>query len=232
MTVQEIIDAVQRQVVTTSSSISDSDITDIINEGVGIVAVAARWPWLLRSAQLSTVSGQQEYDLSSDVGISSFMWLDSIVDNDEEDGLLDQVSVAQYLYRWGGDPDSGSRSYQYYFKNDDTIGFVTVPDTTEASAYTVSYYRTPVVLSGLSAELPWASPLHSIMVDFAVSKLWEREEYFGERDIAFNRFLLGLNELKRFYKMRTKDSPIVFGDGGGSGGRSGRAASVYNLPFG
>ena len=232
MTLAEIMAAVRRQTLDTSSSLSDADLTNIVADGYRLVAVADRWPWLATSAQITVVSGMQEYDISADLSVTDFMWLDSIVDNDEEDGLLDQLSVAQYLLRWGGDPDSGPRAYSYYFKNDDTVGLVPVPNTSETDAYTLNYFKAPTVLSASGDSPEWTATLHHILVSYAASNVWEREEYFTERDLAFRKFAMGIAELKRFYKMRTKDRPIVFGDGGGGNRYGDRASLVHNLPFG
>lgn len=232
MTLTEILAAVRRQTLDTASSMTDADLTSVVNEGYMMVAVADRWPWLQASATFDVVAAQQEYDVSSDMSVTDFMWIESIVDNDEEDGMLDQMSFAQYLARWGGDPDTGSRAYSFYLKNTDTVGLLPVPDADESAGYTLNYFKTPTVLVGGTSVPEWTSTLHQILVYYGVSAVWEREEYFTERDIAFQKFAMGIAELKRFYKMRNKDRPIVFGDAGGGGSVNDRAVVVYNLPFG
>lgn len=232
MTLSDLLSAARRQTLDTTNAISDNDLTEIINEGLRMVSIAERWPWLLTSAQVTVVNGTREYDISSDLSVTDFMWVDSVVDNDQEDGMLDEWSYSTYLYKYGGDPPSGSRAYHFYIKASDTLGLVPTPSANETDAYTLNYYKTPTDLS-LTTDTPgWTSTLHTILVDYAASKIWEREEYFAERDAAFQKFLMGVVQLKEFYRMRSKDRPMILGDGGGSNIQTSRASAVYNLPFG
>lgn len=232
MTLTELLAAVRRQTVESTDSVSDSDVTNMLNEGYRYVAVAERWPWLLTSASFDVVADTREYDMSSDLSISDFMWIHSVHKNGTDDGALDEISYSQYVNLYGGDPMVGSSAYSFYILGDDTLGLVPVPSESATDAYTLTYYKTPTVLSGGSATPEWTSTLHHILIDYGVSQIWEREEYFTERDISFQKFLLGLNELKRFYKMRSKDNKIIVGDGAGGNRNMRRADLTYNLPFG
>jgi len=232
VTLSEIQAAVRRQTVVATTTIDSATLTAMINEGYRTVAVSARWPWLLTSDSLDVVADTREYALSSVLTNNDFMWLHSVFRNGVDDGLLSELSYTQYLYKYGGDPDSGSRAYSFYLRDDDTLGLVPVPDTTKTDAYTINYYKLPTDLSGSSDTPEWTSTLHHILVDYAVSKVWEQQEYFDERDNAFKMFAFGVNELKRFYRMRSQDKPLIVGDGGGGNLYTNRADLVQNLPFG
>ena len=68
-------------------------------------------------------------------------------------------------------------------------------------------------MASMSASPEWHVSLHDLLVDYGLYRVWEREEYFDEAAKAYGKFIEGIGLMKRFYNMRTIDSPVVFGDG-------------------
>lgn len=230
MTGAQIIARVREQSLISTTQFADADILLLLNEGERFVSSLEKWPYLFTSSNEDYTATQREYDLSADLSISDMAFIEQVVDKYSHKKKLVHISFQEYLDMYGDDPPDGNARY-FYLTGADTLGLVPVPSTTTATStgFTIYYYKTPTVMASTAASPEWIAQLHDILVDYGLYRVWEREEYFDEAAKAYSRFVEGVALMKRYYNMRTTDSPVVFGDGTWS--RRVRSSVRDHLPF-
>jgi hypothetical protein len=230
MTGAQIISRVREQSLISTTQFADADVLLLLNEGERFVSTLEKWPYLFTSSDEDYTAATREYDLSTDFSISDMAFIDQIVDKYSHKRRLIPISFQEYIDMYGDDPSSGNPRY-YYLTGVDTLGLVPVPSatTTSSSGLSIYYYKTPTVMATTSASPEWTAQLHDLLVDYGLYRVWEREEYFDEATKAYGRFIEGVALMKRYYNMRTTDSPVVFGDGTWS--RRVRSSVRDHLPF-
>jgi len=196
----------------------DNNLYLIFNEGIEKICASHRWPFLVDTASIGVTAAQEVYTFSS-LSITDFemAWM---MHGTSEDQLLVPITYQQRMTRWADDPPTATEGEYFYISEDSlSIGIVPVPSATEASAYTLVYYKSPTLLTLATSEPEWTSAFHDILVDYALVQMYEREEFFDQSERAQLKFDRKLSEMKRFYKsLRVpENSPMIYG--GGSFGR-------------
>lgn len=214
MTGAEIIARVREQSLVSTAQFSDADLLLVLNEGERFISSLEKWPYLFESTEEDYTADTREYDLSADLSVTDLAFIDQIVDKNTHKRRMSPISFQEYLDEYGDDPRSGDPRF-YYLVGVDTLGLVPVPPTTTAgsSGFSLYYYKRPTVMASTSSSPEWETSLHDLLVDYGLYRIWEREEYFDEAAKAYGRFVEGVTLMKRFYNMRTVESPIIFGDG-------------------
>ena len=195
-------------------NVTDADLVLMVNEGVLAVAAAHRWPFLVDTASIGVTAAQETYTFSS-LSITDFemAWM---MYGTAEDQLLVPITYQQRMTRWADDPPTATEGEYFYISEDSlSIGIVPVPSATEASAYTLVYYKTATVMATGGALPEWNAAFHDVLVDYVLAILYEREEFYDQSEAARQKFDVKLSKMKRFYKaLRVpENSPMIYGGG-------------------
>lgn len=203
--------ASRRQTNLSTADISDADLLTIVNEGLREVATIHRWEWLFKSGTLTTVADAAEIALPAD-----FMFMGLLTIDGKNNEPLQNISFSEYKYWYGDNASTASDGTLFYIRYDDgtgKIGIFPTPSTSTTDKYDIFYYRTPTELSTGTDVPEFDARFHSMLVDYASYRLWEREEYFDEAEKAFQRYGRRLREMMVFYNTRYKERRFIFGDG-------------------
>lgn len=138
-----------------------------------MIAIERRWPFLQRSATLSTVANQREYTITS-IGVGDFSEIVSIFDTTTVGTRLTLVSHDDAEATWGGNPEATGRP-MHYSVWEGKLNLWPMP----ASVYSLSLrgYRKPANwLANTSTEVDADSRLHQALVYYAVSQVYQLQE--------------------------------------------------------
>lgn len=210
-----IRDWVREQTLVETSDWSNAKVLNVINQGIRDLSTRFPWPFLAASNTLSAVADQQAYtfDTISDfsgTGQKLFS-IAAIVDNDKR-VKLDEVHHNDAFKTYGGDMPTTSEAVRF-FTWGESIYLLPTPDTSDTDRYTVYYFRSPAELSNDTDSPEWDARFHMVIAEYAISKVWEREEEIGKARQAFNAYLDGVDRMASFYLNRAQDYPVVMGGG-------------------
>lgn len=204
-----IRDFVREQTLIEIDDWSNAKLLNVINEGIQEVASRFRWPFLATSAQISVTAGTQAYSLSSIA--SNIQRIAAIIDNERRIKL--QELDARYAWQlFGGDAPDSDQALGFYLWGE-TLYLLPTPSATEANAYTIFYYKSPTTLSNDTDTPEWSSQFHMLLADYAIARVWEREEDFQKAQAAQGRFDGRVEQMARHYLNRVEDEPLIFGEG-------------------
>ena len=200
------LDAILAQVRTLSlltvGDISDADVTVFINEGYNDLSSLFEWPWLQAQATATITA-----DTAAVTPPSGWAKIRAVM-LDGESGRLRQIQDIKAWERWGDDVPSGTPETYYMFG--ETLYVQPIP--TANTDLRIYYTTTPTLLSA-GADLPeWDAQFHTVLADFALKRVWEREEDLTKarsHEAAYNRTV---NAMGRYYLNRSDDQPVVFGE--------------------
>lgn len=204
-----IRDFVREQTLIEIDDWSNAKVLNVINEGIREVASRFRWPFLSASAQISVTAGTQSYALSSIA--SNVQRIAAIIDNTRRVKL--QEVEPQYAWElYGGDAPDSDEALAFYLWGE-SLYLLPTPSANESNAYTMFYYKTPTELSNDTDVPEWSSQFHMLLADYAIARVWEREEDFQKAQAAQQRFDLRVEQMARHYLNRVEDEPLVYGKG-------------------
>lgn len=204
-----IRDFVREQTLIEIDDWSNAKVLNVINEGIREVASRFRWPFLSASAQISVTAGTQSYALASIA--SDVQRIAAIIDNDRRVKL--QEIEPQFAWKvYGGDAPASNEASAFYLWGN-TLYLLPTPDANESNAYTMFYYKTPTELSNDTDVPEWSSQFHMMLAEYAIARVWEREEDFQKAQAAQSRFDSRVEQMARHYLNRVEDEPLVFGEG-------------------
>lgn len=221
-TLATIRDFVREQTLLEIDDWANDKLNNVINEGVLEVSSRFRWPWLAASANLSVTATVQEYALSTiDADLAQIA---AIVDNNRKVKL--QEVTPHYVWELeGGDPTDAAEANVFYLWGD-SVFLHPVPNTTEADAYKVFFYKRPTLLTNDASVPQWDSQFHMVVAFYAIARVWEREEDFEKAKSWRDQFNERLEQMARFYLNRADDHPIIVG-----GGKLRQLRGDINLPL-
>lgn len=219
-TLSDIRDWVREQTLMEEADIATTKLNNIINQGVREVSARFDWPWLASESTISTVAGQANYDLPTDLGR-----IEVVIDSDD-DRRLDQVAPADAWDQYGGDFPDGTPTT--FFVWGSKIYLLPVPTKNETDAYTIHYYGSVSTLDNDSSEPAWEDRFHMLLADYAISKVWEREEEPAKAREAEGDFDQAVERMARFYLDRANDTPMIYGAGKPNRRRSLRERTILN----
>jgi hypothetical protein len=196
----ELIHQIRFLSMTEAHDVSDPDLNMLIDEGYGVLESKRAWPWAVQTKPytIQTTGGIEDYALPEFSHILTVM---------KHDGTLQlrSASPQEYAVRaWEhyGEP-------QVYTIQDSRIFLSPIPQE-NCYPYDVIYTK-PARWRLLSDKPPFEEQFHSILVDWALHRLWEREEDFRRSDDYRARFEARLMDMEKFYNTRQQDRPLVYG---------------------
>lgn len=197
----DIRDYVRQQTLVETDDFADDKINVLINQGLQRLSTRFEWPWLAASTTLSVVAGTDEYTLPTDLTRTL-----SIVRQDKQQRLVEVAPNVIQQFQGGSTP-SGTPTM--YFVHGRIMFLDKIP--TEDATYDWYYFKSPTLLTNDTDEPEFASEFHLVLGDWAISRVWRREEDFTKAQDAEQDFTKGIEEMARFYLDVSRDGPVVFG---------------------
>lgn len=221
-----IRDYVREQALIETDDWASAKLDIVINEGYREVAQRFDWPFLESSNTFDVTAGQQAYSLASVAAATeSIATIQAIVDTDRRQRLV-EIGSNEAFQRFGGDWSESSRASEFFIWANE-INLIPIPDTTEVDAYKIYYFKKPTVLANDAAEPEWDEQFHYVLAQWALARVWEREEDY-EKGLAWqSKFDDQVERMARYYLDRAVNVPQVVGLRGAPR-RGGRA---NNTPF-
>ena len=210
-----IRDWVREQTLVESTDWSNTKILNVINQGIRDLSVRFPWPFLATSNTLTTVAAQQAYtyDTISDfAGTAQKLFeIEAIVDMDGR-VKLEEIPAADAFKLYGGDMPTTTGA-THFFTWGSSIYLLPTPSANDTDRYTVYYYRSPTELANDTDTPEWDARFHMVLAEYAIAKVWEREEEIGKSRAADQRYNEGVERMAQFYLNRAQDYPAVLGGG-------------------
>ncbi len=190
---------------TEEQDVADANLDVYLDEGYSEVVSNREWPWgySLTPVTVPMIVGTNVYTLDDTVKrVLAVIEL-------EQRYPLKSVSQSDWA-RTQESIDSSSRPVWYTFTNKN-LHIWPVPATTDS--LDVYYYEHPVWGGTDTDEPVFESSFHTIIADWAMSRLWEQEEDFEKADDYRQRFEVKLARMAKFYNTEMIDRPMIYGGG-------------------
>lgn len=198
----ELIALVRNQTLLDSDDVADDVILGHLNRAISTVGVRFDWPFLHDSDTFDSVIGTRAYAMPT-----GCVYIDSIIE-DGERRRLPEIGRMDAWDRYGDDPPTRTPTAFFLWANQ--IEFLELPSA--VNTYNVFFRKQPTLLASAAASPEWNSQFHEFLSEYAVSKLWEREEDRALAVDALDRFEIGLSELAQFYINQAQDNPLIWGE--------------------
>lgn len=181
--------------------VSDVQMDTLIDEGFHIVESKRVWPWAISrvNARIETTKGADKYT------IPDFSHIVSILKHDGSKQLrsTSESDIATSGHEQYAEPE-------LYMVEGGKVVLSPIPDDT-GYQYDVIYTTLPEWR--LSSEKPpFEEQFHTILVDWTLHRIWEREENFTRSNDYRSRFEARLMDMNSFYNSRSEDRPLIFGE--------------------
>ena len=198
-----------------TDDISNTKINNIIDQGIRELASRFRWPWLETTDTIAVVAGTRSYALPTD-----FQYLHSLLRAGSKIRLR-ATSPSKALGTYGDDFPEGTAEGYYLWGS--SLFLTRNPASNET--LNLFYYQSPTMLSNDTDVPGFDAQFHLLLADYAISKIWEREEDFVKAKASVNRWDDGVEQMARWYQERTEDMPMVLGE------EPTIRATVLNMPW-
>ena len=189
-----------------STSITDAQIFELVNQGYLELSVQYPWSWLETSADFTVSPDVRTYALPSnyDYGIT-------MIDTNT-DKAIRYVPAKEFFELRGQDTDTTAKAAQSWTIFANEVYFYPTPSTQTTAAYTLFYYKEVSTLIAQD-EPDFHQAFHWMLVEYIAWKLYNREEYFTQSERARITWTGYLNDMIMFYNSKTKWSSFIWGDG-------------------
>jgi len=213
----ELTTMVRNQTLLDTGDVSDAIILDHLNRAIKITGGRFAWPFLHDDAVITTVVGTQAYAFPTGA-----VFIDAIIEPDERIRLR-EIGRMDAWDRYGDDPPT--RDARSFYLWEEKVVFTEIPQS--IIAYIVKIRVQPTLLASGAESPQWNAQYHDFLSEYAIAKLWEREEDRALAADAMERFHTGVGDMAAFYMNQVSDTPMVWGE------RPDRAyASAYaNTPW-
>lgn len=200
-----IRDWVRQQTLVESDDFGDGKLNNVINEGIREISTRFDWPWLATSAQITAVADQQAYALPADHARTHSIVLRGA------NRRLREVAPSAAWNEHGDSMPTGDSTHSFFLWAN-SLYLLPVPVTGTTNVYDHYYFKAPATLENDVDEPEFASQFHLVVANFAISKVWEREEDFVKASAADDQFDEGVERMARFYLDRALDAPLIMGE--------------------
>lgn len=199
-----------------TTALPNATIDLFLNEGHDEVISYTDWPFLYATGTTAVVAGVGGYTIALDQ-------IDVVV-IEQDDRALRPLSRVEYLRLVEEVNTAGEPTHYFFNEGNANLLFLWPPPA--SSGDTLRWFgRARTTLAAADASLPaWAEQFHTVLVDWAMHRLWEREEDFDRSAEYRQRFETKLGRMFGFYNRQTQLRPSAYGGGLANG-------SGTNLPF-
>lgn len=189
------------------TNVTDAQIVVLLNQGIEEIATVFPWPWLEETANVSLTADTRTVALPNDYLTGA------VLVDDDNDTELPYVAPATFFRMIGNDTDNDSTDPDFFTIYEGNFYFSPIPSANDTNRYTIYYYETPTTMSTGGATPQFVAAFHWILVEYALWKLYNREEYYSQSERAFITYSRYLNEMMAWYARRMKHAPFIAGDG-------------------
>jgi len=203
MTRVELRQFVRDQAIVNDTEVPDALVDQYLNEGFSRVINRRVWPFAKGSEDLTSVAGQKVYPF-----VGSPRSIISVLDVTNR-FYLRSMPFERFVVADNSYLSSTTTPTDFYF-DEAELSLFPVP-AVDGDLYTVWYRTAPTFAAGETEEPPWSEGYHTIIADWATSRVWEHEEDMDRADLYRARFESTMMELDRFYNIRTEDRPMIYG---------------------
>lgn len=187
-----------------TTELPNSTIDIYLDEGHAEVVTRMDWEFLSVASPVTvnTVAGTESYAAAA---------VDRVVSVIEttNDRPLQNISRVDYLHLLANDTARNNPTH-YNFWDGRIYLWPTPGSVVDVDIY---YQAHPTFGSGDTAEPDWEANFHYILVDWALHRLWEREEDFDRSDMYRSRFEAKMVRLEKFYNTHVQMRPAAYGGG-------------------
>lgn len=191
--------------------VSDAEIDGLLAEAYNNLSTRADWVWSYLAKNEHVGAGSIVIRLENpDIDWSRSGW---VVDNviDRESGRdLRLISVEQAHRLTDGRLHRGDPEFYHITYERHSARIVLHPTPTRAMEYRVVWRH------GLkwrdNEEPPFHISFHEILADWAIQRIWEREEDMDKAEQYRLRYEARLIDMMRFYNEAGSDRPRIFGE--------------------
>ena len=215
MTRAELRQFVRDLALTEAHEVSDALIDVFLQEGYFKVISRKYWPWLKQPVEQFAAS-TNPYDLTN-FSVHPVLAIYDLVEHETNQLPLTQVTRSEasfYINR-----AVTINRPRFYWVEGQLLYWHPAPETSDL--FNVSYYADPGWAPG-DAESPVVpEAYHSTTLgNYAVHRVWERQEDFDRSDAYLGRFEMAITEMTNQENSRNRDRPKVFGELVGARGRA------------
>lgn len=200
---------IRRQSLITTTEISDASLNTDLEQGILDVATQYAWPWMLKIGTITTAAGTPAYALPADL-----MYIRNLIHDAEGQASLEPTTLEVVKLVYGDNVGSSDLPHLWYQSEPAKITFVPTPSAVKT--VNLHYYATPDLATTFNQDThtpPWHSAFHIILADYALNKIWEREEDYGRASDHLGRYLQGVDRMANYYTQRFPAQPLVVGGG-------------------
>lgn len=199
-----------------TTALADSVIDLFLNEGHDEVISYTDWPFLYTTDSDTISAGVNAY--------ATVLNQVDVVVIEEDDRALNPLSRVEYL-RLVEEVNTAGEPTHYFFNEGNGNSLFLWPPPASSGDTLRWFGRTRTVFASLDASEPaWADQFHTVLVDWAMHRLWEREEDFDRSAEYRQRFETKLGRMFGFYNRQIQLRPSAYGGGIVNG-------SGTNMPF-
>ena len=227
-----IRDWVRTQTLLETDDLADDKINRMINQALRSISVLADWPWLLASTTFSTSASS--YAIPTDFGRVLAVYVDG------DPNRMREMSLSEMYENWGGDLPKGepqafaidgprfTKEGWPAIGQDVTGDIIFVPDPDGTSYdFTLHYYRAveALVMDDDADFPPFGEEFHMVLANFAIARVWEREEDFTKAQQSQADYDRGVEDMARRYLRTAEEHPTIIGH------RAYQRVSASNMPW-
>lgn len=202
MTGAELITYVRGQTLLDSDDVADSVILAHLNRAIELVGSRFDWPFLEGEDTIAVIADQQPYDWP--VGA---VRIETITISGKR-VRLKKITSTEAWERYGDDPPT-AEARAYYLWNDKIVLLENPPASITLK---VKFIGQPTLLSTTADSPEWNSQYHRFLGDYAIARLWQREEDQHQEAASDARFEQGINELADFYNRQASSEYAIWGE--------------------
>ncbi len=183
-----------------SHEISDEQLDTLIDEGYDVIESRRTWPWAVvtHPAKIITQMGVEEYT------IPDFSHVVTIVGHSSGIQLRSVSSQTLAMHHW-----EEYAMPEVFHVEANKITLAPIPHES-CEDFDVIYTRAKTWGCD-DDEPPFAAQFHTVLTDWVLHRVWEREEDFDRSDKYRSRFEARLADMQGFYNAREKDRPLIYG---------------------
>jgi len=184
--------------------VPNSDVNRYLDDGYNEVVAYTDWPWCYVATpdDVNMIADTNTYALEAAVRRVV------AVINTAQNHALKEISMAEWLKRQNA-VTSSSRPYLYAYSEQVLYVYPTPANT---DAHEVYYFQHPSFGATDASTPDFDAAYHTVLVDWAMHRMWEQEEDFERSDEYRARFESRLKRMQDFYQTTGKDVPLIYGE--------------------
>jgi hypothetical protein len=202
----ELLALVRQQTLISTTELADAAVVALINEGLADVGVRAEWPWAYDGHSFDFEVDTASYALPTDLNFLK----EVIYSGQGAWAQPHRTTLESVRARFGDDVGEADLPPEYY-RTGTTLTFVPTPTSTQTVV--LRFYKEPDSLDETTDAPTFNAAFHPMLADYAIAKLWEREEMEEKANFYWSRYFDHLDRMIQFYNVQLPSEPMIVGGG-------------------